>query len=272
MTEEEKAFDPAVKQEIGRPFILENCSNLAVDDGDEELLNGHVLFKYLELGLSVVQTEQYVLRIKPHLMSTKYLIRKLVSMTLDKFLLNLLQSATIRLELHQPRLCQFSDRQRQHPTRLCQLSTSNSEKLFQRMFPDSMIAKSFTCGEKKSTYVVCYGQATFSKQQLTDKNKLLDCFVLLFDESLNTFMQAKPLDIHVRYFDVAQNTISTRYLTRAFLCHATAALMAEAFMEKCHSLNMTRMIQLSMDGPKFSWSFYTKLMAEMYETDDLQSF
>ena len=142
-----KRFDPAVKQEIGRQFILENCSNLPVNDG--ELLNGHVLFKYLELGLSVVQTEQHVLRIKPHLMSTKYLIRKLVSMTLDKFLRNLLPSATIRLELHRPRLCQFSEGQRQHPTRLRQLSASNSEKLFQRMFPDSMIAKSFTCGEKK---------------------------------------------------------------------------------------------------------------------------
>ena len=38
-------------------------------------------------------------------------------------------------------------------------------------------------------------------------------------------------------------------------------------MEKCHSLNMTRMIQLSMDGPNVNWSFYTKLMAEVHETD-----
>ena len=58
-----KRFDPAVKQEIGRQFILENCSNLPVNDG--ELLNGHVLFKYLELGLSVVQTEQHALAVTP---------------------------------------------------------------------------------------------------------------------------------------------------------------------------------------------------------------
>ena len=53
-----KRFDPAVKQGIGRQFILENVSNLPVDDG--ELLNGHVLFIHLEHGLSVVQTEQHV--------------------------------------------------------------------------------------------------------------------------------------------------------------------------------------------------------------------
>ena len=81
-------------------------------------------------------------------------------------------------------------------------------------------------------------------------------------------MQAKQLDIHVRSFDVAQNAVSTHYLTSAFLGHATAALMAEAFMEKCHSLNMTRMIQLSMEVPKVNWSFYMKLMAEVHETDD----
>ena len=51
-------------------------------------------------------------------------------------------------------------------------------KLFQRMFPESVIAKSFTCGEKKCTYVVCYGLVSFSKQQLINKIKLLDCFVV----------------------------------------------------------------------------------------------
>ena len=101
-------------------------------------------------------------------------------------------------------------------------------------------------------------------QQLTDKIRLLDSFVLLFDESLNKFMQAKQLDIHVRYFDVAQNAVSTRYLTRAFLGQATAALMVEAFVEKCHSLNMTRTIQLSMDGPNFSWSLHTTLTVEVH--------
>ena len=130
------------------------------------------------------------------------------------------------------------------------------------MFLDSVIAKSFTCGEKKCAYVVCivcYGLAPFYVQQLTDKTKLLDCFVLLFDESLNKFMQTKQLDIHVRSFDVTQNAVSTHYLTSAFLGHATAALMAEAFMQTCHSLNLTIMIQLSMDGSNVNWSFYTKL-------------
>ena len=46
-------------------------------------------------------------------------------------------------------------------------SCTDAEKLFQRMLPDSVIAKSFTCGERKCTYVVCYGLAPHFSQQLT---------------------------------------------------------------------------------------------------------
>ena len=38
-------------------------------------------------------------------------------------------------------------------------------------------------------------------------------------------------------------------------------------MEKYQSLNMTRMIELSMDGPNVNWSFYKRLMADAHETD-----
>ena len=37
---------PPRKKKHGRQFILEFFLNLPADDGDEELLNGHVLFKY----------------------------------------------------------------------------------------------------------------------------------------------------------------------------------------------------------------------------------
>ena len=147
-------------------------------------------------------------------------------------------------------------------------SCTDTEKLFQRMFPDSVIAKSFTCGERKCAYVVCYGLAPHFSQQLTDEIKMLDCFVVLFDESLNKYTQTKQMDIHVRFYDDAKNEVVTRYLTSAFLGHATAALMVDAFMDKCHKLNFAKMIQLSMDGPNVNWAFYKKMMAEIHGTDE----
>ena len=54
---------------------------------------------------------------------------------------------------------------------------------------------------------------------------MLGCFVVLFDESLNKSTQTKQMDIHVHLYDDAKKAVVTRYLTSAFLGHATAALM-----------------------------------------------
>ncbi|CAN7949040.1 unnamed protein product [Ixodes pacificus] len=40
-------------------------------------------------------------------------------------------------------------------------SSSHAGELFKKMFPDSEIAKAFSCGEKKSAYVVCHGLRPF---------------------------------------------------------------------------------------------------------------
>ena len=41
--------------------------------------------------------------------------------------------------------------------------------------------------------------------------------------------------------------------------------MVDVFVEKCGTMNLSNMIQLSMDGPNVNWSFYQKLMAEVYD-------
>ena len=94
--------------------------------------------------------------------------------------------------------------------------------------------------------------------------RLLDSFVILFDESFNRFTQNKQMDIHIRFFDDGRNAVHTRYFTSAFLGYATAANMVDVFVEKCGTMNLSNMIQLSMDGPNVNWSFYQKLMAEEY--------
>ena len=70
-------------------------------------------------------------------------------------------------------------------------SCMETDRLFQLMFPESAIAKSFSCGEKKSAYIICHGLAPYFSQQLKDQVQLLDSFVILFDESFNRFTQNK---------------------------------------------------------------------------------
>lgn len=59
-------------------------------------------------------------------------------------------------------------------------------QLFSAMFPDSDIAKNFSCGQTKCAYICAYGLAPHFKGLLTNKLKSGDeNYVLLFDESLN---------------------------------------------------------------------------------------
>jgi len=85
---------------------------------------------------------------------------------------------------------------------------------FKRMFPDSQIAKKFTCGEKKTAYLCVFGIAPYLRDQLMKAVK--GPYTILFDESLNHKMQAKQLDIHIRYW-ADDRTVKTSYLTSDFL-------------------------------------------------------
>ena len=112
------------------------------------------------------------------------------------------------------------------------VSCMETDRLFELMFPDSAIADSaiaklFSCGEKKSAYIICHGLAPNFSQQLKDQVRLLDSLVILFDESFNRFTQNKQMDIHIRFFDDGRNAVHTRYFISAFLGHATAANMVD---------------------------------------------
>lgn len=95
-------------------------------------------------------------------------------------------------------------------------SNTHISYLFEKMFPDSAIAKKFTCGEKKTSYLCVFGIAPFLRGQLIEAVTSADQpFVILFDESLNHKSQEKQMDVHVRYW--SDGMVQTRYLTSQFL-------------------------------------------------------
>ena len=88
-------------------------------------------------------------------------------------------------------------------------SNENINNIFQSMFPDSEIARKFTLGERKTSYICVFGLADHFKSLLIEKIK--GPFVALFDESLNKKMQEKQMDLHVRFWDSELQQVVTRY-------------------------------------------------------------
>ena len=94
-------------------------------------------------------------------------------------------------------------------------SSEDTNKLFKTMLPDSNIAKQFTCGERKASYMNVFGLAEHFLKLL--KTSIKRPFVILFDESLNQKMQEKQMDVLTRYWHHEKNKVQTRYYTSQFL-------------------------------------------------------
>ncbi len=76
--------------------------------------------------------------------------------------------------------------------------TNDNKFLYNKMFPKSEIAKKYSCAETKSMYLCYYALAPHFLKLLHQKIRMSENYVILFDESLNEFIQKKQLDFHVR--------------------------------------------------------------------------
>lgn len=140
-------------------------------------------------------------------------------------------------------------------------SCEDVNKLFQRMFPDSELAKSFTCGERKCAYLSCYGLAPYFKSMLMKQVEKAGEYVLLFDESLNHKSQSKQMDVHVRLWE--NDRVGTRYFGSQFMGHADADTMLQHFSDCVEKINMRNLVQVSMDGPNVNWKFIESLQEQL---------
>ena len=109
------------------------------------------------------------------------------------------------------------------------------------MFPDSRIAQTFGCGEKKTSYMATDGIAPYIVSEL-NKTVKRGNFVIGFDESLNNAFQNKQLDVNVRLWDV--NLVKTRYVSSSFMGHARAVDLLPHFYDLCTDFNLKNMIQV----------------------------
>ena len=130
------------------------------------------------------------------------------------------------------------------------------------MFPDSEIASKFSCGERKANYIMRSGLAPHFQNIQMKSLKEVSAFVLLFDESYNPVTKDKQMDIHVHYWSTA-NAISSRYVTSVFMGHGRSDDLLTHFLSVTEDLNLSKALQVSMDGPNVNWAFYNQLQKKI---------
>ena len=77
-------------------------------------------------------------------------------------------------------------------------SMDHKGDLFRMCFGDSEVAHKFQCARTKASYIIRFGISPYIFENATDAINESDIFTISFDESLNTKLNTKQLDIHVR--------------------------------------------------------------------------
>ncbi|XP_042581610.1 uncharacterized protein LOC109070284 [Cyprinus carpio] len=142
-------------------------------------------------------------------------------------------------------------------------SNENVAEVFKAMFPDSDIAKSFTCGKDRTGYIIRFGLAPHFKQELINTINKAGQFFLMFDESLNQSTKTKQLDVHIRFWE--DDHVQSRYLGSQFLGHGKAVDLLHHIKECVTKLNMRQLLSISMDGPNVNLKLADLLQTEHAE-------
>ena len=80
-------------------------------------------------------------------------------------------------------------------------SSSDINKVFSTMFPDSKIVQNFQLGPDKLKYICNFGIAPYFKDVLKEMLEKSDLYIICLDESLNDVTQSCQMDVSIRYFD-----------------------------------------------------------------------
>ena len=72
--------------------------------------------------------------------------------------------------------------------------------------------------------------------------------------------QTCQMDLNVRFWDPVANLVKVRYWDSKFLGHTANTDLLDTFNTATTSINASKIIQVSMDGPSVNHLFYEKLV------------
>ena len=84
-------------------------------------------------------------------------------------------------------------------------------------------------------------------------------YAISFDESLNTVIQMGQMDIVVNVCDNIVNKVCTRYHDSTFIAHVRHRDLFEQSISALDSLDLKKLLQLSMNGSNVNWAFFSEL-------------
>lgn len=154
-------------------------------------------------------------------------------------------------------------------THMSMSSGGKSVDIMKIMFPDSNIASSLQLQRTKLSYVITHGLARYFKQEFEETLSKCEFYTVAFDESLNKVSQKEQMDIHVRYWNSIDNEVSSSYYSSVFLGHTTAVDLISAIKTSLNSLNLKKVLQLSMDGPNVNIKVLRDLKEELRDNNDV---
>ena len=133
------------------------------------------------------------------------------------------------------------------------------------MFPGSPTAQNFSLGADKLRYVMVHGITPYCYEMLKKEVDASDFYTVMFDESLNSVTQSSQMDILVRFWDNTTNTAKIRFWKTTYLGHATHKDLHDGFTKATADLDISKVVQLSMDGPNVNWKFAECLFRDRNE-------
>ena len=132
--------------------------------------------------------------------------------------------------------------------------------LLKCMFPDSQVASKFSLSKTKCSYIINFGLASCFIEILLSQIKASSFFVISYDESLNKILQIEQMDCIIRFWNNKTGVVCSRYFDSKFLLWPNSKNLFEKPLESTKSLDLSKLLQLSMDGPNVNWDVL-KLMS-----------
>ena len=136
--------------------------------------------------------------------------------------------------------------------------------LFKYMFPDSQIASKFSLSKTKCSYIINLGLAAYFSDVLLSQIKASPFFVISYDESLNKILRNEQMDCSIRFWNNETGVVCSRYFDSKFLLRPNSKNLFEKLLESTKSLDLSKLLQLSMDGANVNWDVL-KLMSNHQE-------
>ncbi|KAH6948262.1 hypothetical protein HPB50_023313 [Hyalomma asiaticum] len=136
------------------------------------------------------------------------------------------------------------------------------------MFPTSEVAAKVQLGKDKVGYTIFHGSAPYFRNMLLSSLVNVPYLVVCFDEALNKVTQKQQMDVLIRYWDAADDSVKTHCLASCFFGHTCAEDLASAFRKTVQEIKGSKILQVSMDGPNVNFKVLQSLNEELRKSDE----